>query len=91
MGKSIQKVMTRGVQDLGLPASVIGNLYRKAEELLSKSEFISFEPKGDQVVISDGNGKELGTTREQLPTKIWIIFDDYGDRWVATALLPSEY
>ena len=91
MGKSIQKVMTNGVQSLRLSESALERLFSKATELLSKSEFISFEPKGSQLTISNGDGKMLGTLNEVLPTKIWIIFDDYGDRFVATALLPSEY
>lgn len=91
MGKSIQKVMTSGVQGLGCSESVLERLFRKAEELLPTSKFISFEPKGGQITISNGDGKKLGTLNESLPTKIWIIFDDYGDRYVATMLLPSEY
>lgn len=91
MGKSIQKVMTRGVQDLGLLGEVIETLFRKATELLPTTQFISFDPKGNQVSISDGNGKVLGIWKESLPRKLWIKFDDYGDRWVATLLLPSEY
>jgi len=91
MGKSIQKVITRGVQDLGLSAAIIATLFRKAEELLLKSKFISFEPKGNQVTVGDGNGHVLCTLQAILPAKTWIIFDDYGDRFVATLLLPSEY
>lgn len=91
MGKSIQKVMTNGVQGLRLSDLVLERMFRKATELLPSSEFISFEPKDGQVKISNGDGKMLGTLKESLPAKIWIIFDDYGDRYVATMLLPSEY
>lgn len=91
MGKSIEKVMTRGVQGLGLSESVTESLFRKAEELLPKSKFLSYEPKGSQVLVSDGDGHMLSTLSVSLPAKIWIIFDDYGDHYVATALLPKEY
>jgi len=91
MGKSIQKVMTRGVQGLGLSQQAIESLFRKAEELRGASTFLTFEPKGSSVSIGDGDGKALGTLPVTLPEKVWIIFDDYGDRWVATALLPREY
>lgn len=91
MGKSIQKVMTRGVEALGLSQPVIESLFRKAEELRAHSAFLTFEPKGSTVFVGNGDGKTLGTLPVALPEKIWIIFDDYGDRWVATALLPREY
>ncbi|HEY0828323.1 MAG TPA: hypothetical protein VGE40_09525 [Bacilli bacterium] len=91
MAKSIQKVMTRGVQNLRCSEGVLENMFQKATELLPKSNFISFDPNGGQVNISNGDGVQLGTLNTLLPTKIWVIFDDYGDRFVATALLPSEY
>ncbi|MBW4081294.1 hypothetical protein [Paenibacillus sp. S150] len=91
MAKSIQKVITRGVQQLGISPSILESLFRKAEELLSSSTFLTFEPKGGSVLIGDGNGKSLGALNIVLPQKVWIVFDDYGNRWVATLLLPEEY
>lgn len=91
MAKSIQKIITNGVQDLNLSASLLNTLFSKADEYKDKSPFISFHPKGTSVEITDGNGKFLGNQSGFLPQKIWIIFDDHGDRLVATALLPSEY
>lgn len=91
MGKSIQKVMTRGVQELGLSSTVMDSLFRKAGDLLPKATFLSFVPEGNQVKIDDGDGRTLGSLPVTLPTKLWIISDDYVDRYVATALLPSEY
>lgn len=83
--------MTRGVQHLGLSPSTMHQLFSKANELRGKSYFLTFEPHGSNCKISDGNGKPLGTVSVILPVKIWILFDDYGDRFVATALLPEEY
>lgn len=91
MGKAVEKVMTRGVANLHLPQSTIEKLFRKAEELREKSPFLTYDPKGSSVYIGDGDGKTLGTLPIHLPEKVWVIFDDYGDRFVATALLPREY
>ncbi|MCY9668723.1 hypothetical protein M5X11_28010 [Paenibacillus alginolyticus] len=78
MGKSVQKVMTRGVQNLGLSQTVIETLFKKAEGLLSSTTFLAFGPKGQAISINDGNGKSLGTLPFMLPEKVWIIFDDHG-------------
>ncbi len=91
MAKSIQKITTRGVESLNLSATVLNTLFSKAVEYKEKSPFISFQPKGSGVEVTNGNGRFLGNQNSFLPEKIWIIFDDYGDRLVATALLPSEY
>lgn len=91
MPKSVQKVITRGVKGLGLSQSAIESMFRKAEELRGTSHFLTFEPKGSSVFIGDGDGKTLATLPVMLPEKVWIKFDDYGDCWVATALLPREY
>lgn len=91
MGKSIQKVMTRGAEQLGLPRIMTERLFQKAESLLKSSPFLVFDPKNGTIVVEDGNGKKLDTLSGVLPRKVWIIFDDYGDRWVATLLLPEEY
>lgn len=91
MGKPIQKVITRGVQALGLPIDVLNQFFRKANSFLPKHEFLVFDPKGSQVMIGDGDGKKLDTIQMTLPEKVWVKTDDYGDRLVITALLPREY
>lgn len=91
MAKSVQQLMTRGVEGLGLSPTIMQTLFSQANKYRDRSPFLCFIQKGNQVEISDGNDKKLGSINVTLPTKIWIIFDDYGDRWVATALLPSEY
>ncbi|TLS48823.1 hypothetical protein FE782_28610 [Paenibacillus antri] len=91
MGKPNQKVVTHGVQALGLPPVVMNLFFRKAESFLPKHEFLVFEPQGNQVVIGDGDGKQLDTMQMTLPEKVWVKTDDYGDRLVITALLPREY
>jgi hypothetical protein len=91
MAKSIQKVITRGVERMGLSQPVVESLFRRAEGLMRSSTFLVFEPQNGSVLIEDGNGKKLDTMSASLPRKVWIIFDDYGDRWVATLLLPEEY
>jgi|GEM_PF-807089 hypothetical protein len=91
MGKPIQTVMTRGVERLDLPPHVLRTLFDKAIANKDKSPFISFQPKNGRVEITDGNDKILDTVNLHLPEKIWVIFDNYGDYLVATALLPREY
>ena len=91
MGKPTEKVMTRGVQNLNLPSIVMNLFFRKAESFLPKHDFLVFEPQGDRVVVSDGNGKKLDELQMKLPEKVWVKSDDYGKHWVITALLPREY
>lgn len=91
MGKPVQKVIMRGVQYLSLPPVVMNLFFRKAESFLPKHEFLVFEPQGNRVVMSDGNGKKLDELQLMLPEKVWVKTDDYGDRLVITALLPREY
>lgn len=91
MAKSIKKVMTRGTQQLNLPRMMIDRLFQKAESLLKHSTFLVFETKNETITVEDGNGKRLDTVSGALPQKVWIIFDDCGDHWVATLLLPEEY
>ena len=91
MGKPTEKVITRGVQNLNLPPVVMNLFFRKAESFLPKHDFLVFEPQGNRVVVSDGNGKKLDELQMTLPEKVWVKSDDYGDKWVITALLPREY
>ncbi|MFC4767175.1 hypothetical protein [Effusibacillus consociatus] len=91
MAKPVEQVMTQGVKRLQLSPVLLATLFGTAQKHLHLSTFIAFHPKGSQVQATDGNGKTLETLNVALPTKIWIIFDDYGNRWVATALLPDEY
>lgn len=65
--------------------------FRKAESFLPKHDFLVFEPQGNRVVVSDGNGKKLNEMQMTLPEKVWVKSDDYGDKWVITALLSREY
>lgn len=91
MEKGMEIVMTNGVKNLGLSQDEINRLFRKAEELRPRSAFLVFDPKGNSVYIGNGDGHILGMLHLFLPEKVWVIFDDYGDRWVATALLPREH
>lgn len=91
MAKPIQKLNTRGVEALRLPPDVMNLFFRKAESFLPKHDFLVFQPQGNRVVVSDGNGKQLDELKITLPEKVWVKADDYGDRWVITALLPQEY
>lgn len=91
MGKPVQKVVTRGVQNLGLSPVVMNLFFWKAESFGPKHEFLVFEPQGNRVVVGNGDGKQLDTLEMMLPEKVWVKTDDYGDRLVITALLPREY
>lgn len=91
MEKPRQKVVTRGVQNLNLPPSVMNLFFRKAESFLPKHDFLVFEPQDNRVVVGDGNGKKLDEVQITLPEKIWVKTDDYGPSLVITALLPREY
>ncbi|MFC0213858.1 hypothetical protein ACFFK0_15615 [Paenibacillus chartarius] len=91
MGKSVQKVMTRGVQHLNLPPAVVDLFFRKAESFLPKHDFLVFEPRGGRVAIGDGDGKRLDELQMSLPEKVWVKTDDYGHSLVMTALFPREY
>lgn len=89
--KSIKKYQTPGVIDLNLNPIVLQTIMLKAEHLMNESTFLSFKPKGTQLVIEDGNNNELESLNITIPEKLWIVFDDYGTHWVQTALLPDEY
>lgn len=91
MGKPIQKVITRGMQQLGLAPAVINLFFRKAESFLPKHDFLVFQPQGNRIVIGDGDGKQLDALQITLPEKVWVKTDDYGDQLVITVLLPREY
>ncbi|MEB3102867.1 hypothetical protein [Ferviditalea candida] len=91
MGKPIQKVATRGVQNMNLPPAVMNLFFQKAESFLPKHEFLVFEPQGNRIAVSDGDGKRLDEQQMTLPEKVWVKTDDYGDSLVITALLPREY
>lgn len=91
MGKPRQMVVTQGVQRLGIQPLRLQSMFQKAESAYPEQDFLVFDPKGGKVVVSDGDGKRLDELPHTLPEKIWIKTDDYGNRLVVTALLPSEY
>jgi hypothetical protein len=73
-------------------------MYRLAIErwkFNSNDYFISFQPNGIEVIITDGNktiGKALISNYPGLKHKVYVIVDDYADKGlVVTILLPEEY
>jgi hypothetical protein len=54
------------VQALGLTPFVMNLVFQKAESLLPKHEFLVFEPQGKQVIIGDGDGKQLDMIQMRL-------------------------
>jgi len=91
MAKPKQKVVTRGVQGLGLDPMLLQLMFRKAESFYPKHDFLVFDPSGGRVTVGDGDGKKLDEIQTRLPEKVWLKTDDYGHQLVITALLPSEY
>ena len=73
-------------------------MYRLAIQrwkLNSNDYFMSFQPNGIEVTITDGNkfiGKALISDYPGLKQKVYVIVDDYADKGlVVTILLPEEY
>lgn len=94
--KPIAHVMTAGVSELVdtgiLPDLMLIEMFSIAEDNYKDSYFITFQPNGfSKTKVTDGNENILTELDFEVPKKIWLITDDYGDHFVCTALLPEEY
>lgn len=97
MTKPIHYVVTNGVHGLieegRLKLDTLKLLFDLAKKNLDRTTFISFQPQPGRIHVGDGN-KTLFYIEEEgieIPRTLWINTDDYGEEFVMTALLPSEY
>lgn len=84
-------VLTSGVKDLDLETSLLSLLFQIAYMYRDEDYMIVFTPNEYGTLVTDGNHKSLISITYQIPETIWIMYDEYPDYLLFTALLPTEH